>query len=458
MKFPELNRLLKCCEDQLMKHSESKSFDLFIHLKIYFLSLDKLQFNEKKFTDFLLEKSSIKTIEISKSNKELSTKLNEIEENFWNKDFTNDKKTYGNNEIYNSSPKEIVRNFIDFIERYYEVIYYKALLISISDNYDNIIELNKLKNYASKYIIKIDISQIFLKLNKKNEGCLGFVSTKIFNIINDNFEKLNKTSNLYFSRSIREEKYSNPESNTSYTEDKEKYLQLTFDKEQTAYNLKKKNIFFIEFKISENCDNENKIDLNLNSINSVLIEIYNKVKNLKDNDRQLLSVNILMKIYTIPEICDMYSEKYVDEYLSKNCKPNNLNFDIDYLQFYEVNSLANNKYNTGESENLIPLYIQSPNKNYYILISDHHKKYFNKIFNTFKSLENLIFLEDLRIIENTSSKTKNLNYYKIDELVSTIESDNFTEDSCEFPVIDKDEFYKNLIEEENDRNIIVLYR
>ena len=222
MKFPELNRLLKCCEDQLMKHSESKSFDLFIHLKIYFLSLDKLQFNEKKFTDFLLEKSSIKTIEISKSNKELSTKLNEIEENFWNKDFTNDKKTYGNNEIYNSSPKEIVRNFIDFIERYYEVIYYKALLISISDNYDNIIELNKLKNYASKYIIKIDISQIFLKLNKKNEGCLGFVSTKIFNIINDNFEKLNKTSNLYFSRSIREEKYSNPESNTSYTEDKEK--------------------------------------------------------------------------------------------------------------------------------------------------------------------------------------------------------------------------------------------
>ena len=73
-------------------------------------------------------------------------------------------------------------------------------------------------------------------------------------------------------------------------------------------------------------------------------------------------------------------------------------------------------------------------------------------------MENLIFLEDLRIIENTSSKTKNLNYYKIDELVSTIESDNFTEDSCEFPVIDKDEFYKNLIEEENDRNIIVLYR
>ena len=42
---------------------------------------------------------------------------------------------------------------------------------------------------------------------------------------------------------------------------------------------------------------------------------------------------ILIKIYTIPEICDLNSEKYFDEYLSKKSKPNNLNFDVDYILF-----------------------------------------------------------------------------------------------------------------------------
>jgi len=169
-------------------------------------------------------------------------------------------------------------------------------------------------------------------------------------------------------------------------------------------------------------------------------------------------VNILMKVYTVPEISDMYSERYVDENLSKNCKLTSITFEKDYLQFYDINSFGNKMFNNEQLERTIPLYIQSLNKDYYVLISEKHKEFMNRVFKSLKSMENLMFLEDLRISENTSLRNENLDYYRINDFVSSIDNEHFIEGNYDFTVIDQDKFFKYLYEEENERNIIILFR
>jgi hypothetical protein len=459
IKFPNLNRLLECCNNQLKSKQCIDSIDIYIHLKVFLLSLDKFNFNEKKFTEFLKEKMSIKTIDISASNKDFSIELKNFEENFWNKELSTSTKGYTNNQIFNTSPDEILKNLMEFVEKYYEVIYYKTLLISISDNSDNLLELNSLKKYSTAYLIKYDLTQVFLSLNKEYGLSIDFISNKVSNIISENFEKLNKTSNLFYSRCDKSYKRSNPNSNSSFIEDVDiTKITSSLYKKHNEYHNKKKNLFLLEFKLLENCDGEHKVDLNLQNLSNIFKEIYYKVKNLNEEGRENLSVNILMKVYTVPEISDMYSEKYVDENLSKNCKLTSITFEKDYLQFYDINSFGNKMFNNEQLERTIPLYIQSLNKDYYVLISEKHKEFMNRVFKSLKSMENLMFLEDLRISENTSLRNENLDYYRINDFVSSIDNEHFIEGNYDFTVIDQDKFFKYLYEEENERNIIILFR
>ena len=46
-----------------------------------------------------------------------------------------------------------------------------------------------------------------------------------------------------------------------------------------------------------------------------------------------------------------------------------------------------------------------------------------------KSLENLMFLDNLTMLETNCGRNYNLDYYKIHELVTKSEKDNFVEDS-----------------------------
>ena len=79
---------------------------------MFLVSLDKFNFNEKKFTDFLKEKMSIKTIDISESNKDFLIEMKNFEENFWNKQLSTSIKGYTNNQIFNTSPDEILKNLM----------------------------------------------------------------------------------------------------------------------------------------------------------------------------------------------------------------------------------------------------------------------------------------------------------------------------------------------------------
>ena len=416
MRFPSIDRLLTCCKGQ----SELYNF-LVIHIKISFYSIDNIKPAEKKFSDILLEKSSLKTIELSE--KIINDKnFAHMKSFFWD-DSSNHNHHYKKNDSFEIYPQQVLNNMINLIEHFYKIIYNKNNLITFIDNPEINIE-NIIENCFS-YDVLLDITEI-LATNNSRTVTFEFISNKINEILQEYFKPL---CNNYYSneRPLYDNNSATDDDNISFKKELNTFEMKDFINNK---NLRAKDLFIIELNLLELCE---KVE----TFNKILIYDKDKYKDvLKDLKTKLISskykdisINIKISLYFLPEIEDIFSEQTKEE----------IPIDNDVIFTVENDNKSQYYFNDNYLSKKIPSYIKYHNQDYFITISKKQKSYLHSVINSFTSLQSLIQLETIRFMHNNTHANKKIDYSQIYELLNKVNIKYFRNFKMNFKVCNRNE-------------------
>lgn len=484
IRYPSIDKLLTCCKNQ-----SQTSLELVIHVKFFFLSIDKLKPNEKNFAEILFEKNSLKTFELKEDgivdSKEKDHHINSVKihkMNFWddnqkknsfeikessapnspiltqrkssNFNSTANPFNYTKNEWFENNPIDIFNNMIDFIEDFYEIIYNKNNMITYIENSEG--DLDEILETACSYTVQIDITDLIsTNVTQMNTGLtnlsIEFIWKKLHEIFTQNLKLLSK--NYYSNERITKTNDIESDNTNSLNDDNDLKAGDGKNNDGNLINAtyeKVKDLFLIELNISESLNGDvHSYPVNVNDkekFKELIKEIYSNQLKYKSGSIFNSNINLTLKIYFVPEIEDIYSDVNIDEIREDNLHITSINMEDYSIYYYDFDALSK----------MVPAYIEYHNRNYFISISKKQKSHIKNIYSKLTSLQNIVQLEMIRHSYNLSNERNKIDYLKIYELLNTIHLSYFHCTKMSFEVVSKSKILTNFDLEENEMNLFII--
>jgi hypothetical protein len=399
---------------------------LVIHLKLYFYSIDNIKPTEKKFSEILSEKSSLKTLELENSNEFLNLNTKTY---FWddNKNYLDD-KPYIKNDIFEIYPSQVLNNMLNLIEHFYKIIYNKNNMITYIDNGEGNIE--SIIAECCSFGLSLEITDI-LNVKNNNTLCFNLIFNKIVNILEEQFKPLYQ--NFYCNEKLDNESLKSDigHEETETVKDKDSYL-IEMKHIIHNKNMKAKDLFIIELTIVELFSNGSEVNHKVllyekDKFNETLLEINKKLTT--PGGEGLSSVNFKLTVFFLPEIEDIFTELTKEEIPIDNSKLYSIE-NGESVQFYN---------NDNYLSKIIPSYIKYHNQDYFISINIKQKTYLHRLIDSLTSLQNIIVLENLRYAINVGGNSQKPDYLLIYDYFNKINTAYLTTCKLTFKVSNKPE-------------------
>jgi hypothetical protein len=396
LRFPGVDRVLTCCKCQ----SESSNL-LVIHLKFAFYSIDKVKSNERKFSEILLEKSSLKTLEFKDDESGLKN-FSHTKSFFWDDNKgPNIEHQYQKNEIFEIYPIQVLNHMIGLIDNFYRIIYNKNNLITFIENPE--CNINEILANCFSYSVNFDITDI-LAIRDNRTITFDFICNKINETLQDFFNPI--TGNYYCNDRINVE-INNPinDNDEALSIKKDPIIELKDFIIQR--NLKAKDLFIMELLIVEQSQEEtitNLIIYNKEHFSETIKKINKKIINNET------IINLRINVFFLPEIEDIFTELTKEELPVENSE----------IITIETNKSSQYYYNDNNISKIIPSYVKYHNEDYFITISKKQKSYLHSVINSLTSLQAIVQLEALRFSYNMGNKK--IDFIKVYDMLNKINS------------------------------------